>query len=410
MTPRAGRKLGENPFVASREKDTEEKVMHMQRMTERNNELERLRRRYAGRGKDGKSRLLDEFCEHHGYERKYAIKLLQGGPPRAVAGSRPGPAPKYEPVQEVVERIWTRAEQVCGKRLAPALELWLPHYARHYGPLLPTQKKLLHSISAATLDRLLADSKARVPGGLSGTRPGTLLRRQVPIQGEVWDERRLGFLEADSVAHCGSSLAGNFIWSLTYTDLASTWTEGRAVWNKGAHGVLEQTKHVEQTLPFAIRGFDFDNGGEWLNWTLIRYLQVRPRPIRVTRSRPYHKDDDAHVEQKNWMWPRQLLGYGRLEEETLLMPINALYTEAWGPLHNFFLPSMKLVKKWREGSRWVRRHDAPQTAYQRLRTHGDLKPKARRELRDRYEALDPFVLTAEVERRLKPILGAALAE
>ena len=182
------------------------------------------------------------------------------------------------------------------------------------------------------------------------------------------------------------------------------------MWNKGAQGVLEQTKNVEETLPFAILGFDFDNGSEWLNWTLIRYLQVRPKPIRVTRSRPYHSDDNAHVEQKNWTWPRQLLGYGRLESETLLCPINALYTEAWGPLHNFFLPSMKLVAKWREGSRWVRRHDAAQTAYQRLLAHGDLPSKARRELRDRYESLDPFVLAAEVERRLKPILGAALVQ
>jgi hypothetical protein len=132
----------------------------MQRKTERNDELERLRRRYGGRAKKGKSRLLDEFCEHHGYERKYAIKLLQEGAVAVVARPRPGPEPKYEPVQEVVERIWTGAEQLCGKRLAPALELWLPHYARHYGPLLPTQKKLLGSISAATLDRLLAHSRA----------------------------------------------------------------------------------------------------------------------------------------------------------------------------------------------------------------------------------------------------------
>jgi hypothetical protein len=409
MTPKAGQKLGETPYVASREKDTEEKAMPMQRMTERDDEWERLRRRYAGRGKEGKGRLLDEFCEQQGCERKYAIKLLQGGRVRGGAGPRPGPEPKYEPVQEVVERIWTRAEQLCGKRLAPALELWLPHYARHYGPLVPTQKKLLRSIGAATLDRLLAGSKARVGGGLSGTRPGTLLRRQVPIQGEVWEERRLGFLEADRVAHCGSRLAGSFIWSRTHTDLASTWREGRAVWNKGAHGVLAQTQHVERALPFAIRGFDFDNGGEWLNGALIRHLQVRERPIRVTRSRPYHSDDNAPVEQKNWMWPRQLLGYGRLEAEALLPPINTLYTEAWGPLQNFFLPSLKLVQKWREGSRWVRRHDAPQTAYQRLLAHGELQAKARRELRDRYEALDPFVLAAEVERQLKPILGAALA-
>jgi hypothetical protein len=409
MTPKGGQKLRENPYVASRQKDTEQKAMYMQRKTERSDELERLRRRYGGRGKAGKGRLLDEFCEHHGYERKYAIKLLRGAAAGAGARPRPGPEPRYEPVQEVVERIWAGAEQLCGKRLAPALGLWLPHYARHYGALLPSQKKLLDSISAATLDRLLAGSKARARGGLSGTRPGTLLRRQVPIQGEVWDERRLGFLEADSVAHCGSSLAGSFIWSLTYTDLASTWTEGRAVWNKGAHGVLEQTQNVERALPFAILGFDFDNGGEWLNWGLIRYLQVRPEPIRVTRSRPYHSDDNAHVEQKNWMWPRQLLGYGRLETQALLAPINTLYTEAWGPLQNFFLPSMKLRQKWREGSRWVRRHDAPQTAYQRLLAHGELQARARRELRDRYEALDPFVLAAEVERRLQPILGAALA-
>ena len=120
----------------------------MQRKTERNDELERLRRRYAGRAKAGKGRLLDEFCEHHGYERKYAIKLLQGTAAAAVARPRPGPEPRYEPVQEVVERIWAGAEQLCGKRLAPALELWLPHYARHYGALLPSQKKLLGAISA----------------------------------------------------------------------------------------------------------------------------------------------------------------------------------------------------------------------------------------------------------------------
>jgi len=379
-------------------------------MTERKEQLGQLRWRYAGRGKEGKSRLLNEFCEQYGYERKYAIKLLQNRLERAPSRRRAGPEPKYEPVQEIVERIWSCAEQLCGKRLAPALELWLPHYSRHYGKLLSTQKKLLNSISAATLDRLLAECKAQARRGQSGTRPGSLLRHQVPIQGEVWDERRLGFLEADSVAHCGGSLAGNFIWSLTYTDLASTWTEGRAVWNKGRHGVLEQTKNVEQTLPFALLGFDFDNGGEWLNWTLIHYLQVRPRPVSVTRSRPYHKDDNAHVEQKNWMWPRQLLGYGRLEDERLLSPINALYTEAWGPLQNFFLPSMKLVKKWREGSRWVRRHDEPQTAYQRLLAHGELTAKARRQLRERFEALDPFMLAQEVERRLKPILRAAVAE
>lgn len=283
----------------------------------------------------------------------------------------------------------------------------MPHYERHYGKLLPTQKKLLGQVSAATLDRLLSDRKAKRRKGLGGTRPGTLLRQHIPIQGEVWNQSKVGFLEADSVAHCGGSLAGDFIWSLTYTDLASTWTEGRAIWNKGSTGVLAQTRDVESRLPFAVLGFDFDNGSEWLNWSLIRYLQVRAQPIRLTRSRPYHKDDNAHVEQKNWMWPRQLLGYGRLGQAEQVEPINALYKDAWGPLHNFFLPSMKLVQKWRLGSRWVRRYDQPQTAYQRLLTSGQLGSKQAAFLRDLYESLDPFKLAKDTERRLKPILRGA---
>jgi hypothetical protein len=134
---------------------------------------------------------------------------------------------------------------------------------------------------------------------------------------------------------------------------------------------------------------------------------VRAKPIRLTRSRPYHKDDNAHVEQKNWMWPRQLLGYGRLGEVRLVEPINRLYKEVWGPLHNFFLPSMKLMKKWREGSRWVRRHDPPQTAYQRLLGSGQLKAAEKKRLRDMYESLDPFKLAEQVERQLEPVLRRA---
>lgn len=376
----------------------------MKKSSCREDELERLRRRYEGRGKEGKTRMLDEFCEQYGYERKHAIKLLGDQLPRGKGGARAGAEPVYEPVREVIENIWQCSEQLCGKRLAPALELWLPHYGKHYGSLLPTQQKLLKKVSAATLDRMLAIRKAEVSRRLCGTRPGTLLRTQIPIQGEVWDEKRAGFLEADSVAHCGSSLAGDFVWSLTYTCLGSGWTEGRAVWNKGAHGVLEQTKDVESNLPFPLLGMDFDNGGEWMNWHLVKYLQERIAPVALTRSRPYHKDDNAHVEQKNWMWPRQVLGYSRLENPEAVPLINALYKETWGPLHNFFLPSAKLVKKHREGSRWVRRHDRPQTAYQRLVSSGQLSKKQARRLRDEYEALDPFALARQTEKQLKPIL------
>jgi hypothetical protein len=376
----------------------------MTKELKRNEELVRWQQRYERRNREGRSRMLDEFCEQYKYERKYAAKLLgqQLAAPAGVA--RSGPESRYQPLLEVVGRIWGAAEQLCGKRLAPALGLWMPHYERHYGKLLPGQKKLLGQISAATLDRMLAALKSRELRGLCATKPGTLLRRHIPIQGEVWDESRPGFLEADSVAHCGSSLAGNFTWSLVYTCHASTWTEGRAVWNKGAAGIVEQTSDVERNLPFELLGFDFDNGSEWMNWTLIKYLQVRLKPIRLTRSRPYHKDDNAHVEQKNWMWPRQLLGYGRLEDPGAVPLINGLYKEAWGPLHNFFLPSMKLKSKRREGSRWVRQHDRAQTAYQRLMASEQLSASNKRRLRDQFEALDPFVLARQVEKRLKGVL------
>jgi hypothetical protein len=370
----------------------------------RTDELKRWQERYGRRNREGRARMLDEFCEQYGYERKYAAKLLGKRFPEPKGVRRTGPESRYQALLEVVERIWSAAEQLCGKRLAPALELWVPHYEKHYGKLLPSQKWLLGQVSAATLDRMLAGHRSQALRGLCATRPGTLLRRQIPIQGEVWDESRPGFMEADSVAHCGTSLAGSFTWSLVYTCHGSTWTEGRAVWNKGAAGVVEQTQDVEQSLPFDLLGFDFDNGSEWMNWTLIKYLQVRVKPITLTRSRPYHKDDNAHVEQKNWMWPRQLLGYGRLEDPLAVPLINGLYKDAWGPLHNFFLPSMKLQHKWREGSRWVRRHDRPQTAYQRLMASDQINAKNKRQLRDQFQSLDPFLLARGVEKRLKTIL------
>lgn len=371
----------------------------------REGQLGKLRDRYGRRNKEGKGRLLDDLCEEYGYSRKHVIKLLRVQEPRLrvvrrVKGSG------YEPIVEVLERVWRAAEQPCGKRLVAALPLWMPYYARHYGRLLPSQQRQMGAVSAATADRLLAPAKAGQRHGLSGTRPGSLLRQQIPIQGEVWDEKRPGFLEADSVAHCGGSMAGEFIWSLVLTDIATTWTEGRAVWNRGWHGVLEQTRDVESGLPFSLLGFDCDNGGEWLNWHLIRYLQQRERPVRVTRSRAYHKDDNAHVEQKNWMWARQLLGYGRMENAQLIDPINALYKEVWGPMQNCFLPSMKLKAKWREGSRWVRRHFAPQTAYDRVQHSRHVSAQKKRQLREWRAELDPFQLARQVEERLRRILRA----
>jgi hypothetical protein len=301
--------------------------------------------------------------------------------------------------------MWLAAEQPCGKRLVTILAHWLPYFERRHGRVSAAQRKLLGQVSAATLDRLLIPARAEFPGrGRCGTKPGSLLKTEIPIRTGTWDLTRPGYLEADSVAHCGNSLAGDFIWSLTYTDIFTGWTEGRAVWNKGATGVLAATQDVEVGLPFDLLGFDCDNGGEFLNQHLWRYLAQRQSPVEFTRSRPYHSDDNAHVEQKNWMWPRQLLGYGRLEDQALVALIYAIYKEVWGPLQNFFLPCFKLKDKWREGSHWRKRYEPPQTAYARLCVTGLLSRQQRGQLRDRHASLDPFVLKDELERRLQQIL------
>jgi hypothetical protein len=367
--------------------------------------LPKLQGRYLRRNREGKSRMLDELCDDYQYERKYAIKLLSGG--LAVASGRvhPGPERRYGEIQSVVQYIWLAAEQPCGKRLVPILRQWLPYYERRFDPLSRGQRQLVGQISAATLDRLLAPARARHLGrGRGGTKPGSLLRSEIPIRTGTWDLSQPGYLEADSVAHCGGSLAGEFIWSLTYTDILSGWTEGGAVWNKGAAGVLAATREVEQRLPFALLGFDSDNGGEFLNHHLHSYMRDRTEAVDFTRSRPYHSDDNAHVEQKNWTWARQLLGYGRLEDPELVGPISALYREVWAPWQNFFLPCLKLAQKWREGSQWRKRYELPRTAYERLCAPGMLGLKGRRQLRDRYQSLDPFALKDELELRLKEIL------
>ena len=367
--------------------------------------LPKLQASYAARNREGKMRMLDDFCDDHQYERKYAIKLLRGSLAPALGRVHPGPEPRYGGIEAVVRYIWLKAEQPCGKRLVPILRQWLPFYERRFERLGSGPRKLVGQISAATLDRLLAPARAQQVGrGRGGTKPGSLLRSEIPIRTGTWDLSQPGYLEADSVAHCGGSLAGNFIWSLTYTDILSGWTEGGAVWNKGATGVLAATRAVEARLPFALLGFDSDNGGEFLNHHLWSYMRDRKQAVDFTRSRPYHSDDNAHVEQKNWTWARQLLGYGRLEDPELVAPISALYREVWAPWQNFFLPCLKLAQKWRQGSHWRKRYELPRTACQRLCAPGMLTLKARRALRDRYESLDPFALKGELETRLKQIL------
>jgi len=367
--------------------------------------IEVMRQRYVGRGRTGRSRLIDELCALGDFERKYAIKVLRRQRRTNRVSARGKKSVRYgKEVQRVLEVMWRQSEQMCGKRLQPALALWLPHYERRKGALQPEIRAKVLSISAPQIDRLLAQCRARTRRQRrGGTRPGTLLRQQIPVRTEHWEINCPGYLEADTVAHGGESTSGDFIWSLTATDIFSGWTELRAVWNKGAHGVCAQIEAVEKALPFALLGFDCDNGSEFLNHHLWSYFGNGRRGVDFTRSRPYRKNDNAHVEQKNWTHVRCLLGYERLDDPELVEAINRLYRGAWSQLHNFFSPSLKLLEKKREGGKCRKRYAKACTPVQRLLAWSGLTPVARAHLESLERELDPFALKASVERQLRDI-------
>ena len=357
------------------------------------------KRRYRRAGREH----IDEVCTVCDYDRKHAIKVLNGTL-KPSTGKR-GRKSQYSAPEllKALKTLWLRSGLLCGKRLKQALPLWLTHYEKHHGVLSCECREKLLVISPASIDRLLRPYKAQHRRKRNtGTKPGTLLKNQIPIRTSNEDIDRPGYLEADTVAHCGGSMSGDFIWSITYTDIQSTWTSLRAVWNKGYEGVRDQTRDVESKLPFRILGFDCDNGSEFLNHHLRRYLCDRPRPIHFTRSRAYRKNDNAHVEQKNWTHVRELLGYDRLDQPAMLKELNLLYRD-WEDLNNFFKPSLKLKSKVRVKSRYVKTYDTPATAFERLKASGILNKEQQSRLQSRYEMLDPFVLEKRIQRRLRKI-------
>ena len=370
--------------------------------------LEQMRARYGGRGRQGRSRLLDEVCELTGYERKYAIKVLSGKRPIAGEGRRQrgGSQRQYgEQERSVIKAIWLACEQPCGKRLKAALPLWLPFYEKGHGKVPQAVRERVLRASAASLDRLLAPCRFVLGSrGRCGTRPGTLLRSQIPIRTEHWEVDGPGYLEADTVAHCGESMAGEFCWSITLTDVHTQWTETRAVPNRGQAAVAERIAQIEAALPFPIVGFDTDNGGEFLNWHLVDYFRIRPVPVAFTRSRAYRKNDNARVEQKNWTHVRQLVGYGRFEGERAAALLNELYTTDWNAFRNFFCPVMKHLRTEVTGSRKRRVYDLPATPYQRLKASGKISAEQQVKLAAQYAGLDPFVLRQRIEKRLAAFL------
>jgi hypothetical protein len=363
--------------------------------------------RYKRSSRKAKTLILDEFCATCGYHRKYAIQLLRGfkrfiKPKKKKRGRKP--VYRKEDILKPLKRIWLSANLPCSKRLKAILILWLPGYAESFEPLSLDAIKALKRISPATIDRLLKPVRMKHKKyGRSTTKPGTLLRKQIPIKTNQWDETRPGFLEADTVAHCGDTTAGTYVNTVDFVDIATGWTEQRAVWGKGERDVLEQIKDVEQSLPFPLLGFDCDNGSEFLNHHLQRHFAERKPPVAFTRSRAYHKDDNAHIEQKNWTHVRQWVGYDRLDRREAVPLLNALYRAEWRLFHNFFCPSVKLITKERIGSKTLKRHDSPKTPYQRILESPCISESVKGTLTRQCKQLNPFTLRKAMEAKLKKV-------
>jgi hypothetical protein len=369
--------------------------------------LEAIYVRYQKASRTEKAGILDEFCASCGYHRKHAIRLLRTfrryQKPKHKKKGKPSVYHK-ESILKPLKVIWHAANLPCSKRLKAILPLWLPSYQERYGPLSEEQWQALLSISSATIDRLFKPIRARYKGrGRSTTKPGTLLRKHIPIKTNQWDESRPGFLEADTVAHCGNSMAGMFAFTIDCVDIATGWTEQRAVWGKGETDVLKQIKDIEQVLPFDLKGFDCDNGGEFLNHHLLRHFTDRKQPIQFTRSRAYKKDDNSHIEQKNWTHVRQWLGYERFDNPDVVPLLNDLYTTQWRFFHNFFCPSVKLLSKERIASKTIKRYDIPKTPYQRVIESPHVEEPVKEKLKKQMASLDPFALRHAIEEKLKLI-------
>ena len=366
--------------------------------------LKKIYQRYHKSDKQEKTQILNEFCKVCGYNRKYAIWLL----------NEPPKDDKDIPVKErnyiylhqtisILEAIWEASGYLWSQRLKAALPMWLP-WAKQRFPITPGIEKQLLSISPATIDRRLKNKRYRIKKRkYSSTRPGYLLKHQIPIKTHNWAVNRPGFLEFDLVSHGGSAAEGDFIHSLNSTDILTQWTETRAIMGRGETDALEKVQEIKSALPFPLLAIDPDNDGAFINWHLKRFCDKHK--IQFTRSRPYKKDDNAHIEQKNWTHIRKIFGYVRYDSEEALQAMNDLYRNELRWFMNFFLPSVKLIGKKQVGSKIIRKYDTPKTPFQRL-CECDKKyvyPEKIKELNKLFQSLNPFELSKTIDKKLNKI-------
>jgi len=365
--------------------------------------------RYQRSPKKEKSKILSELVELTEYNRAYARRVLRQHGQRLKPGKQSlvvdvrlcatrGRAPVYdEKVKAALLKIWKVMDYICGKRMQPALAEMVIVLERHNELRCDrlTKQKLLR-VSAATIDRLLRPERRKYElRGKARTKPGTLLKHQIPIRTFAeWDEQQPGFGEIDLVGHDGGVAAGEYCQTLDLTDIATTWTETMAVRNKAQARVFEALQKVRKNLPFPLLGLDSDNGSEFINDELLRYC--KQERISFTRSRPYRKNDSCFVEQKNYSIVRRAVGYARYDTDEQCQLLNELYS--YLRLYtNFFLPTMKLKSKERMGSRVKKKYDQALTPYQRV-WQSKLVSKAKKDqLRTKYVTLNPAALKRKIE-------------
>ena len=357
--------------------------------------LDEIRFRYRNSTKKKKGTILDEFCLVCGYTRKHALKILNGTlNPRT---KRSGPKSKYqrEDVLLALRELWQLMNEMCSKKMVVAFVDWLPFYEAK-----DDVKVLLLQMSASTIDRLLRSHRNPFKKGISSTKP-SLLKNRIPLKLLDGEVTLPGYLEADTVAHCGNSLAGEFGNTLTVTDLYSGWTENRALWTKTTEKMLPQLQDIEERMPFMLIGMATDNGTEFLNEEVVKYLRNRDAPINMVRRRPYKKNDNAHVEQKNWTHVRQLFGYDRVDDPILIPMMNEIYKAYWGPIQNFFTPVLKLKSKERIGGRVKKVYDTPMTPHKRLLNSPAVPREVKAKLKEQHAAKNPIYLKKELDKKLK---------
>ena len=359
--------------------------------------LIRVHPRYGKAGWKEKVRILDEFVEATGYHRNYAVQLLNAPTPKARGGEPRKRHSKYsDAVIAVLIKVWSVANQICSKRLVPFLPEFVPALERSGYITISDETRLqLFSMSAATVDRLLLPERKRLGGGRSTTKRGSLLKQQIPVRTFAeWNDVVAGFVEADLVAHCGETVAGTFLNSLVLTDIATAWTEFLPILYKSEANVTEALQVARDLLPFPLKGLDTDNGSEFINNALLSFCQTEH--ITFTRSRPYKKNDQAHIEQKNGSVIRRMIGYDRYEGVRAYTALAAVY-EKLRLYVNFFQPSMKLVSKERVGAKVRKKYDKAQTPYQRVLTSSTVDADSKAVLREQMMKLNPVLLFQQIE-------------